>query len=178
MERNSWSSVFSADVMEFVTLSVKFCNLIEQNEEESVTAFCYSLQKILGALYQKGLILSALELDNDDTVEEYVTEEQYDYIRSQISRLLGNKDDYLDTFVEDMKYSDRPILKTVSEDMADVYQALGNFVSSFQTELEEVMFAALSEAMRGFKDYWGGRLLSAMRALHEIVCNVDAEDEL
>ena len=25
MERNSWSSVFSADVMEFVTLSVKFC---------------------------------------------------------------------------------------------------------------------------------------------------------
>ena len=177
MERNNCNSVFSADVMEFVTLSVKFCNIVEQNEEDSVTAYCCAMQKILGALYQKGLVLSAMEFDDDNAVEDYVTEAQYNYVRSQISGFLGSKDDYLDTFVEDMKYSDRPILKTISEDLADVYQAVGNFISAFQTEVEDVMFTALSEVVRGFKVYWGGRLLSSMRALHEIVCNAETEDE-
>ena len=92
--------------------------------------------------------------------------------------MLGANDDYLDTFVEDMKYSDKPILKTISEDLADVYQALGNFVCSYQTEIDEVMFCALAKVLTSFTEYWGGRLLSAMRAMHDVAFIVQEEDEL
>ena len=90
--------------------------------------------------------------------------------------MLGANDDYLDTFVDEMKYSDKPILKTISEDLADVYQDIGNFLSAYQTENEEVMFVAVAKVVKSFTEYWGGRLLSAMRALHEVARNVQ-EDE-
>ena len=35
---------------------------------------------------------------------------------------MGDKDDYLDVFVQDMVYSDQPIKKSISEDLADIYQ--------------------------------------------------------
>ena len=34
---------------------------------------------------------------------------------------MGDKDDYLDVFVQDMVYSDQPIKKSISEDLADIY---------------------------------------------------------
>ncbi len=175
MVQNNWSSVFSADVVEFVTLSSKYCRTLEETDFENPTLFYLNLQKILSALYIKSLALSSLELEDDSDLEEHVTEEQYNYIRAQVARVLGTHDDYLDTFVEDMKYSDKPILKTISEDLADIYQAVGNFVFSFQTEIEEVMYAALAEVLHSFSNYWGGRLLSAMRALHDVIYN--AHDE-
>ena len=41
---------------------------------------------------------------------------------------MGDKDDYLDVFVQDMVYSDQPIKKSISEDLADIYQDLKDFI--------------------------------------------------
>ena len=38
--------------------------------------------------------------------ETYVTEEIYEILRINLSGLMGDKDDYLDVFVQDMVYSD------------------------------------------------------------------------
>lgn len=162
-------TVFSADIIEFVTLASKYCAFMEHPDVENEAELYRFVLKLLGAIYQKVLSLPVLPAD-DDELETYVTEEQYNHVRSQIAVLLGTNDDYLDTFVEDMKYSDKPILRTISEDLADVYQVLGDFVCLYQTEVEDVMFRALSRVVGSFTEYWGGRLLSAMRAVHELLC--------
>ena len=81
---------------------------------------------------------------------------------------MAEGDDYLDAFVEDFKYSEEPVLRTVSEDLADVYQAVRNAVETFREGHEEAMQVAVGEAIDSFETYWGGRLLSALRAIHDV----------
>ena len=54
--------------------------------------------------------------ESDVYLEHVVTEDDYNAIRYSIADKLGEYDDYLDVFLEDMKYSDSPIHRTVSED--------------------------------------------------------------
>ena len=180
-EHTTWRSVFSADVLEFINTSIDFCSMLEQ-EQEDLRSFVWKLQKNLIVLYGKGLVLSAMQnnLEQDDLgndLEQYVTEEQYNGIRSNVASILGSYDDYLDVFVEDMKYSDQPILKTISEDVADIYQVLANFVSACQQGIDEIKYAALVHTIQEFCEYWGARALSAMRALHEVYFYSDNDEQ-
>ena len=61
-----------------------------------------------------------------------------------IAGLLGERDSYLETFHADMRYSDTPIAAFISENLADVYQDTGNFVSLFRQGNEEVMQEAIA----------------------------------
>ena len=100
-------------------------------------------------------------------VDPCVTEDDYEYIRRNVSRIMGEYDDYLDVFVEEFKYSDQPVLRTVSEDLADIYQTLRNLVEQFRRGHEEAMQVSLFEAKEEFKLSWGQKLLNALKALHD-----------
>lgn len=166
---HSYSAVYSADVLEFVSIGTDFCSMVEQVDGVGLVPFVQNLQKSLSLLYLKGLSLSASPIEDDNELEHQVTEDDYNFIRANVASVLGSKDDYLDVFLEDMKYSDKPILKTVSEDVADIYQNIRNFIASYDSGMDEVMFASMAELTRDFRDYWGGRCLSSMRVLHEIL---------
>ena len=43
------------------------------------------------------------------------------FVSSKVSEMLGEHDVYLDVFIDDMKYSDRPVSSFISEDVADEY---------------------------------------------------------
>ena len=58
----------------------------------------------------------------DESPETYVTEEIYEVLRINLASILAEKDDYLEVFLPDMAYSDEPIKKNISEDLADIYQ--------------------------------------------------------
>ena len=82
---------------------------------------------------------------------------------------MADKDDYLDVFVEDMKYSDTPVLATVSENLADMYQELKNFALEYKTAVDEqLMMNALAQLKENFQYDWGQKLVNVMRALHEV----------
>mgnify|MGYP002508651933 FL=1 len=81
--------------------------------------------------------------------------------------LLADKDDYLDVFVEDFKYSEQPILCTISENLADIYQVLRNLLEVFRSNYEDAMQVALYDTVEEFKLYWGQTLLNALKALHD-----------
>jgi hypothetical protein len=89
----------------------------------------------------------------------------------QIAGLLGNYDSYLDTFHSDMQYSDTPIAAFISENLADVYQDIGNFISLFRQGNEEVMREAIILCRTNFCEYWGQQLLNALKALHALRYN-------
>ncbi|MCR5313126.1 MAG: DUF5063 domain-containing protein [Bacteroidaceae bacterium] len=176
MEKKEKSPVYQHEVIEFVTVAVQYCAYLEQAESKQRHEFVDTILKVLPLLYLKGALLPQYEILTDYNPSDYVTEENYDIIRNNIAFILGEKDDYLDVFMEDMKYSETPILTTISENLADIYQDLKNFVSEFKDGNEDNMMGALSVCKDNFKNYWGQKLTNVMRALHE-VCYSDLEDD-
>ena len=168
--------VYSKDIVEFVTVGVEYCSLVERAGEMSRHDFNLKLVRILPLLYLKATLLPNDEIDEADDLECYVTEEQYEYLRAGISKLLGEADDYLEVFEADMAYSDTPLAASISEGLADIYQDVRDMLEIYRLGNEELSQAAICRCRRNFVAYWGQKLVNVMRPLHTICFNEDAED--
>ncbi|MCH5177160.1 MAG: DUF5063 domain-containing protein [Prevotellaceae bacterium] len=162
------SLAYQRDVLEFATVAVQFCAYMEEAEQHTRREFVDTLLKLLPLLYIKGMLLTPFDTNDDVELQDAVSEENYDIVRSNVAFVMGNRDDYLDVFVEDMRYSDTPILMTVSENLADMYQDVKNFCVAFRSEVEECMLEAVAQCRQNFEHYWGQKLVNVMRALHEV----------
>lgn len=100
--------------------------------------------------------------------ETFVTETDYEVVRSSVASLLGEYDDFLEVFLDDMAYSDTPIHQNISECLADIYQPLKDFICVFQLGLEQTMNDSLAICRELFAEFWGQRLVNVMRALHDV----------
>ena len=175
MEKES-QTIFDKNVIEFVTVAAEFCAFLERAESMKRSTFVDTSLKILPLLYLKASMLPKCETIGDEAPETYVTEEIYEILRINLAGLMGDKDDYLDVFVQDMVYSDQPIKKSISEDLADIYQDLKDFISVFQLGLNETMNDSLVICKEHFEEFWGQRLVNTMRALHDVKYNSTEED--
>ena len=159
--------IFDRNVIEFVTVAAEFCKYMEQAEGTRRPTFVDTTLKILPLLYLKATLLPTCETMGEDLPEHYVTEETYEVLRMTLAGILGEKDDYRDVFVEDMKYSDQPIPRYISDDLADIYQDIKDFIFVCQLGLNETMHDALAICQENFRLYWGQKLVNTLRALHE-----------
>ena len=155
MKKEEKSPVYGRDVMELVTVAVEYCAFLEQTEGKTRMSFVDTLMKLLPLLYLKAALLPKYEiLDNDYYAEDFVTEENYDIVRANISIVMGEKD----------------------ENLADIYQELKNFAMAYKNATdEEQMMNALAEVKEGFQFSWGQKLVNVQRALHEV--RYSEEDE-
>ena len=171
--------VFSRNTVEFVTVAAEFCAYVENNNGYTRKEFVETLLKLLPLLYIKAQMLPEDEKINDDELEDFVTEDSYEVLRMNIYDILAENDAYLDVFVSDMKYSDTPVTKSISEDIADIYQDVKNFVCLFQIGINETMHDAIIECREHFEQYWGQTLVNTLRALHDVrySTNIDNEEE-
>lgn len=159
--------IYSTQVLEWMTICTEFCKYLENCRNEEQAHFIDVMRGLLPMLYLKTSLLKK-EIDTDGYNEDCVTEDDYNFIRNNVSAIMKEKDDFLDVFVEDFKYSDQAVLCTISENVADVYQAVRNAVEVFREGHEEAMEVAVTEAIESFEHYWGLRLLGALRALHDV----------
>lgn len=178
MDNNKEDIVFSRNTIEFVTVAAEFCAYLERIEEHSKKDFVDTMLKILPLMYLKVQMLPNEERVNEDISEDFVTEECYEILRISIAETFAEQDTYLDVFVSDMKYSDTPVTKNISEDLADIYQDIKNFVSRFQLGINEVMHDAIIECNEHFRQYWGQTLVNTLRALHDIKYNTEEDYEV
>ncbi|MBR2638729.1 MAG: DUF5063 domain-containing protein [Bacteroidaceae bacterium] len=169
--------VFSRNTVEFVTVAAEFCAYIERANEYSRKEFVGTMLKLLPLLYLKAQMLSSDERLNDEDLQDFVTEDSYEVLRITIAEILADRDTYLDVFVDDMKYSDTPVTKNISEDIADIYQDIKNFVCLFQIGINETMHDAIVECNNNFANYWGQTLVNTLRALHDIKYNCPEDDD-
>jgi hypothetical protein len=107
-------------------------------------------------------------LNEKEAPKEYVTEEIFETIRANLSAILADKDDYLEIFQPEASYDDTSVRQSISEDLADVYMDIKNFVFVFEKGHKQTMNDALYFCQVYFCEYWGERLLNALRALHEV----------
>ena len=176
MEKES-QTIFDKNVIEFVTVAAEFCAFLEHAERMKRSTFVDTSLKILPLLYLKASMLPKCETIGDEAPETYVTEEIYEILRINLSGLMGDKDDYLDVFVQDMVYSDQPIKKSISEDLADIYQDIKDFIFVFQLGLNETMNDSLAICQENFGTLWGQKLVNTLRALHDVKYNQEEEEE-
>ena len=154
--------IFSKNTIEFVTVGVEFCALMEKVQESEKCEFIDTTVKILPLLYLKAILLPDSNEENEEydiNIEHFVTEEIYEYIRNSIEQILGEQDSYLEVFHADMQYS---------EDFISVY-SLGN---------EECMRVSLNECKNNFMDYWGQKLVNVLRALHSLKYSSEESEDI
>jgi hypothetical protein len=169
--------VFSKNPVEFVTVAVQYCALLENLENASMADATDKFTKILPLLYLKALLLPEIELiDEDSEPEATVTEGDYNYIVSKIYAVYGKDDTYLEVFLEDMKYSETPISASISEDLTDIYQDLRNFITVYGRGIAEQSNDAMFVCNENFKAYWGQKLVNVLGALHSLKYPVDAQN--
>ena len=176
LNKESDNIVYSSTVIDFVTVAVEFCAFLEKGEIASREKWIDKMLKLLPLMYIKASLLPQTVEINDESPETFVKEEDYTRVSATVSSIMGEEDVYLDVFVEDMKYSERPVSAFVSENIADIYQDVRNFVSVYQYGLTDQMNDALLICQQNFQAYWGQKLINVLRPLHSVLYNDEKEN--
>ncbi|MCD8317861.1 MAG: DUF5063 domain-containing protein [Paraprevotella sp.] len=174
---NKEKLVYSRNTVEFVTVAAEFCAYLEQSEGRKSKDFVDTVLKLLPLLYLKASLLEEEESESDFLPEYFVSEQDYEFLRLTLSGILGSGDDYLDFCNEEVRFSDEPVVKFISEDLADIYQAVKNFAEAYRLGLDENKYEAVVEVAHSFSLYWGQTLVNALRALHRVKYAPQDEDE-
>jgi hypothetical protein len=178
MEKSHTPIIFDKNTVEFVTVAAEFCGFLERATEMKRRKFIDTALKLLPLLYLKASLLPEAERIDEFDPETFVTEGDYERIRASVAALMGSKDDYLDVFLDDMAYSDTPIKQNISENLADIYQPLKDFICVYQLGFDQTMNDALVICREHFAEFWGQRLVNAMRALHDVKYSKHPDEDM
>jgi hypothetical protein len=168
MEENT-GPVYSRNVIEFVAVANEFCRYAEHASELKGDELLKILQRILPLMYLKASLLPALNPYFEDGNEKFVTESDWIRIHETLREKFGTADDYLEVFDEKMNESEGPLTSSISENFADIYQDIKDFLLLYQTGTNEVMNDAIWECRQNFETFWGQKLLNSMRAVHKFI---------
>lgn len=155
-----------------VAAATQYCALAEQCSDYEREEWIKRMVLALPTLYigvQSLNLEDVPTLDEGGYLAEYVDEDLYEKVRRSIATLLGEDDVYLETFEEDMKYSDTPIAATISEGIADIFQSVYNYVGVANDSDGDLLGDAFRELKEGFESYWSQILCNTLRALNALL---------
>lgn len=154
---------------EIVALCKSYCELCQGYNEFEKDEFIDRILNLLPRIYFNffDLVPEHLMLE-ESYFSTYVDEDLYNYVQGGIATLMGENDVYLDTFHEDMKYSDVPISASISEGLADIFQPLYDFISIVRDTEGESILEAYIDCREKFESYWSQNLCNVMKALNDI----------
>ena len=168
-------SSISPAAISLTGLAVEYCKFLESCAEEEPSDFCRQMLRYLPLIYMTPVDLkpygdSTDGADNGAIIDE-LDEEQYESIRTQAAGVLGEFDTYLDTMVDDMRYSDTPVAVSLAEQLADIYQTAYDFAQSMREAPAEAVPEVLADFKYRFDSYLSQTICSAMRATDFIYHN-------
>lgn len=162
------SPVTSRQVLEMLTVANDFTLFIEKAEGYTQNQILQYLHRILPAIYLKSSLLPDSEVTDDDAVEHYVTEEQWENVFNTLRGKFGTEDEYYYVDLQEKSHHDT-IHASISENLADMYQDLKDFVLLYQNPLHAFKENAVKECRRLFQSRFGFRLVNCHAALHYIL---------
>ena len=154
-------------------LSVEFCKILVSAPSESAVHLLEETLRYLPRIflavnelnpYGDGNVLADADNLNTDMISATVTEEQYNDVRQGLAALLGEFDMYLDTPVEDMRFSDTPVAVSLSEQLTDIFQVLADFAATLCSASSVEIPDILAELKYRFVSYLSETLCSALKA--------------
>jgi len=168
METNS-EPVYSRNVIEFVAVANEFCKYAEHASDLKGDELLKILQRILPFMYLKASLLPELNPFFEDGNEKFITESDWTRMQEIFREKFGTANDYPEVFDEKISESEGHVVSSISENMADIYQDIKDFLLLYQTGTPEVMNDAVWECRLNFESFWGQKLVNSMRAIHKFV---------
>ena len=183
MDSNS-DPVYSRIVVEFVAVANEYCKYAVHASELKGDEMLKILQRLLPFLYLKASLLPTLDPFFDNGNEKFVTETDWLRIHDTFKDKFGTANDYMEVFDDKINESEGPVISSLAENMADIYQDLKDFLLLYQTGTQEVMNDAVWECRMNFENLWGQKLANSLRAIHRFIYSgeeigkVENEDEI
>ena len=168
-------SKISPAAISLTGLAFEFCRTLEGCAGDEVQDFCEKMLRYLPRIYMMAFDLkpygeSTEGTDNGSIIDE-LEEEQYDNVRQMAAGVLGEFDTYLDTMVDDMRYSDTPVAVSLAEQLTDIYQTAYDFTQSMREAPADAVPDVLADFKYRFDSYLSQTICSAMRATDFIYHN-------
>ena len=66
-------------------------------------------------LFEGGSLLPESDSGDSGLIEDIVTEDDYNYLYGQLHQLLGEYDEYLEVFDDNMQFSEVPVVHLIAE---------------------------------------------------------------
>jgi hypothetical protein len=169
--------VYSQNITEFVTVASEYCSFVENTARFAKKDFLDKARKLLPLIYLKGSLLPKFESVFEDENEKFVTEEEWGFIHNSVQKKLGFHDEYREVFDPLTHEHVEQSTTSISDNLADIYQDLKNFVTLYNIGTEEIMNDALWECQLNYEEFWGQRLLNALKAIHSVFFGDDDLEE-
>jgi hypothetical protein len=162
MEEDKRNQLYGKDVLDFVTVATEYTTMLDSLHEYSQYGFIKYTLKLLPLLYMKAHLLPDFEIEEPETIEKFVSEEEWSRVKLQLEQLIGE----LDKYKENIGRFEENEINSLSENFADIYQDIKDFNNLYATSVDEFMRDAVAEVKRTFKEYWGQRLVNTLRIMH------------
>lgn len=158
-------------LMSLTALAANYCAALENCRDSEREDFIKEMLGYLPRIYWEFIDLDVEDVAGSSEFEyfpTYVDEDYYESIRRNVEALFGEDDIFLETFEEDMKYSDTPVAASISESLADIFQPLYNFICVVRDSEGENAEGAYRECKENFESYWSQTLCNVLRALNNL----------
>ena len=163
--------IYSKEVIEFTAVANEYCNFLETSSEYSGEQVLLFMQRLLPLIYSKSLGLPVVETVLEASQEKFVTEEAWQAIFDGLLIKLGESNDFPEIFDNRISDSELPVIGSISENLADIFQDLKDYLVIYSMGTTDLMNDALWECRENFILNWGGKLLSTLRAIHNALQN-------
>ena len=160
----------SNNALSVMALASEYCRAMELAASTEPADFIKKMVRLLPRIYMAVTDLPETPFDLPDYGfgVAHLEESYYNQVRQAVAQSLGEHDAYLETFHQDMQYSDTPIIATVSEGLADIFQVLYNFVEDVRSADFDIISEHLAELRSTFGEYWSQTLCNVLRPINEL----------
>lgn len=160
--------VYSRKVLEMITIANEYCLFLEKAEEYQTPEILGFLQKISPLIALKGSLLPEVNPEDEEAIEHYVTEEEWESIFNLLRGKFGSDDEFFFVDLRERSHHD-PVKGSLAELFADVYQDMKDFLLLYQKPLRTFKENAVSECRRLYAVRYGYKLAIAQPVLHSLL---------
>lgn len=163
------------NTLAFIALCNEYCSALEGADATQKQQFVGNMLSLLPRIYITARDLEVDSLADAGYIDSTLDETAYDSVRRNLEYVMGEDDTYLETFENDMKYSDTPIAASVAESLADLFQVFYNFIETVRDAPQDLIDSAVAAVKEDFNYNWSQTLVNVLRPLNSAYINEFAQ---
>jgi hypothetical protein len=162
---NISAAEMSISVLELLRVGHEYCLFAENADQKNPQQIFDFFRKLGPLLYLKGAMLPLVEPDFPEADERFVTEEEWQAVFNEFRSSLGSLDEFY--HVDHENGVDYEAIKaSLSENFADIYQDLKDFLLLYQKNTRDARQNAVHDCQALFESRWGIKILENLRYVH------------
>lgn len=156
------------NALEMLLVANEFCLFMEEIEDKSKSDILEFVHRVLPLMYTKGSLLPQISVVHPEANMRFVTEDQWENLFNLMRDIFGEDDEY---WIIDPQYINEtePLKASLSENLADIYQDMKDFVLLYQKNTMAARENALADCKSLFSDHWGYRIGNILLRLHHLI---------